>query len=71
MFELLVVSDAPLEELAALPPDTPANEALRLLAENDVEELPVLDQGRLLGFVRRRDVLRWLALRTGRREPGA
>jgi CBS domain-containing protein len=43
--------------------------ALAKLAQRDVEQLPVVDDsGRLLGMVRRRDILRWLELQP---RPGA
>lgn len=56
----------PWQDLAVLSPMTPASEALRLLAARDVEQLPVMEHGRLVGFLRRRDILKWLALRSRR-----
>ena len=52
----------PTDALATVPPTADAEEALRLLSRRDVEQLPVLDDGRVLGFVRRRDLMRWMAL---------
>jgi Zn-dependent protease/CBS domain-containing protein len=52
----------PTERLATVPPTADAEEALRILSRRDVEQLPVLDDGRVLGFVRRRDLMRWMAL---------
>lgn len=52
----------PAERLASVPPTADAEEALRLLSRRDVEQLPVLEDGRVLGFVRRRDLMRWMAL---------
>jgi Zn-dependent protease len=52
----------PLERLACIPPDTDAGEALAELARREVNQLPVLDHGRLVGLLRREDVLKWLAL---------
>jgi Zn-dependent protease/CBS domain-containing protein len=56
----------PWRGLVVLTPDTPANDALRLLASRDVDQLPVVEHGRLVGFLRRRDILKWLALRSER-----
>ncbi len=55
----------PVSRLAVVRPDSPASEALRLLAEHDVDQLPVIDGQRLIGLVRRRDLMRWLTLKTG------
>jgi Zn-dependent protease/CBS domain-containing protein len=55
----------PWRELKLLTPSTPASHALRQLALLDVDQLPVMEGDRLVGFVRRRDVLKWLALRSG------
>jgi CBS domain-containing protein len=52
----------PADELDVVPPSADAEQALRLLSRRDVEQLPVLEGGRMLGFVRRRDLVRWLSL---------
>lgn len=52
----------PLARLRTLGPADSAFSALRLLAETGVNQLPVVEQGRLLGLVTREDILRWLAL---------
>lgn len=49
-------------ELVTLAPEANAEEALTLLTRRDVEQLPVIDGGHVLGFVRRRDLVKWLAL---------
>jgi Zn-dependent protease/CBS domain-containing protein len=54
----------PWRDLVVLSPSTPASHALRKLALLDVDQLPVMDRERLVGFVRRRDILKWLALRS-------
>jgi Zn-dependent protease/CBS domain-containing protein len=53
---------SPSSELPAIDADADASKALETLAERDVEQLPVLDHGRLSGFVRRQDILKWLSL---------
>jgi Zn-dependent protease len=52
----------PADELDAVSPHADAEQALRLLSRSDVEQLPVLEGGRVLGFVRRRDLVRWMSL---------
>lgn len=52
----------PADELDVVSPSTDAEQALRLLSRRDVEQLPVLEGGRVLGFVRRRDLVRWMSL---------
>lgn len=52
----------PADELDVVSPNADAEQALRLLSRRDVEQLPVLDGDRVLGFVRRRDIVRWLSL---------
>lgn len=52
----------PADELDSVSPTSDAEEALRLLTRRDVEQLPVLEGGRVLGFVRRRDLVRWMSL---------
>ena len=49
-------------ECAVITPDEDAAQAMDRLVECDVRELPVMDQGRLSGVVRRRDLLQWLRL---------
>jgi CBS domain-containing protein len=55
----------PAERLSALPPDAGADEALQSLAKRDVDQLPVLQGGHLVGIVRRSDLMKWLALQGG------
>lgn len=50
------------KHLAVAAPDEEASSAFDKLASRDVEQLPVLDQGRFVGLFRRRDVVRWLDL---------
>lgn len=49
-------------ECAVITPDEDAAEAMDRLVECDVRELPVMEEGRLSGVVRRRDLLQWLRL---------
>jgi len=56
----------PDDRLATASPSENADEALRRLAARDVDQLPVIEQGRLLGMLRRADVLRWIELHAAR-----
>ncbi|HXG64365.1 MAG TPA: CBS domain-containing protein, partial [Blastocatellia bacterium] len=49
-----------------------AGEALEKLARRDVRQMPVIQDGRLVGLLRRRDILKWLQLQSefGRAERG-
>jgi len=54
----------PLPEVVTVSPDAGAERALDLMTRRDVDQIPVLSlQDRLMGLVRRRDILKWLALR--------
>ncbi len=52
-------------ELVTLKPDDPAERALEVFAERDVDQIPIVDGERLLGLVRRADLLKWYALHHG------
>jgi Zn-dependent protease len=52
----------PVERLACVDPTADAGEALNELARRGVNQLPVVKDGRLLGLLRREDVLKWLVL---------
>lgn len=52
----------PAEDLVSLAPDDDAERALKLLGETGYDQLPVLDDGRFVGLVQRRSVMRWIAM---------
>lgn len=52
----------PVRELATLAPEQYAAEALDLFGKRDVNQLPVVKNGELLGLIRREDILKWLSL---------
>jgi CBS domain-containing protein len=60
---------SPASGLASVPPGMDAEEALALLALRDVNQLPVLEDGKLVGLLRREDVLKWLSLHERRDAP--
>ncbi len=51
--------------LTVATPDEPVAKAFEQLAQQNIEQLPVLDHGRLVGMLRRRDIARWLELAWG------
>ncbi len=51
--------------LTVATPDEPVAQAFEQLAQQNVEQLPVLDHGRLVGMLQRRDIARWLELAWG------
>jgi Zn-dependent protease/CBS domain-containing protein len=50
----------PAEQLAVVTPQVPASKVLELLERYNVRQAPVVQDGRLLGLLRRRDIMRWL-----------
>jgi len=52
----------PASELACVSPGTDAGEALAVLAQRNVNQLPVLEAQKLVGLLRREDILTWLSL---------
>jgi CBS domain-containing protein len=56
----------PIAALSVVTPDEQINEAMRALGHRDVEQLPVVTDGRLVGVLRRRDIFRWLELQAPR-----
>jgi|CZKU01.1.fsa_nt_gi CBS domain-containing protein len=59
----------PRTSLAVTAPDAPLGEAFAKLAQDDIEQLPVLEGGRLVGMLQRRDIARWLKLAWGPIDP--
>jgi Zn-dependent protease/CBS domain-containing protein len=52
----------PDSRLATLPATAEADEALHQLSQLDVSQMPVVENGRLVGLIRRRDIMKWLQL---------
>ncbi|MHB0856813.1 MAG: site-2 protease family protein [Anaerolineae bacterium] len=63
-WETTLVRDimTPLTDLVVAAPDEDAAEAMDRLVQRDVRQLPVLEQGSLIGLLRRRDLMRYLQL---------
>ena len=55
----------PERDLEVVEEGTAAGEALGKLLRGNLEQLPVVEKGRLEGLVRRADILRWVELRAG------
>ena len=54
----------PADGLVTASPDEDAAEALNKLMGRDVRQLPVVRDGELVGLLRRRDIIKWLQLRS-------
>ena len=54
----------PVSRVKSIGPEEDAADALNRLRELEVRQLPVMEDGKLLGLVRHRDILRWLQLQT-------
>ncbi len=52
----------PPEKIVGVRPEEDVLEVLNLLANRDLNQVPVLEKGHMVGLVRRADILRWLAL---------
>jgi CBS domain-containing protein len=58
-------------EVTTVPPDMALDEALHLMAEEDLERLAVTEDGRLLGVLPREGLVRRLAEEEPAHDPGA
>ncbi len=59
------VADVMSTEVVTVSPDASIHEVTTLMADNGVNRLPVLEEGRLVGIITRGDVVRAIAGRTG------
>jgi Zn-dependent protease/predicted transcriptional regulator len=59
-FTTLAQIAIPFEKVRTVSPDTPVSEAVQLMADADLNQLPVMSNGRLLGVISRSDVLQFL-----------
>lgn len=55
----------PAEAVAQIAPDDDASDAMSTLSQRGVNQLPVVEQGKVQGLIRREDILAWLSLRSG------
>jgi CBS domain-containing protein len=54
----------PAGQLMVVTTEEDAAEALNKMMQRDVRQLPVIQDGRLVGLLRRRDIMRWLQLQS-------
>lgn len=59
----------PTERVIVVAPEASVLDALKLMQEHDIHQVPVLDGGRMIGLVTRADVIRQLELRVAFQEP--
>jgi CBS domain-containing protein len=50
----------PADRLVVVTPEEEASQALEKLTGADVRQLPVVRDGKLIGLLRRRDIIKWL-----------
>jgi len=55
------VSDVMTRRVVAVPPDTDVSQAARTMIEAEVKRVPVVDRGRVIGIVSRRDMVKVIA----------
>ncbi|HVL76978.1 MAG TPA: CBS domain-containing protein [Noviherbaspirillum sp.] len=53
----------PARSLICIGPQEPAYRALALLGDGRINQMPVVENGRVRGLIRREDILKWLSLR--------
>ena len=49
------------KQVVGIAPDASFEDACRMIAEKRLKELPVLDNGKLVGVVRRRSLMKFIA----------
>ncbi|MBW4051785.1 MAG: CBS domain-containing protein [Proteobacteria bacterium] len=59
----------PLDQIVVAHPGDHASEVLGLLAQRDINQVLVVEDGRVAGLARRADILRWLALHGSPKSP--
>lgn len=60
----------PIDQVDVVRPNEDASEALVKLSRRDVRQLPVVENGQLLGLLRRNDIIRWLQLQADTERSG-
>lgn len=52
----------PADQVAVISPAEDASDAFTILAQRDIRQMPVIENGELVGMLRRQDIIRWLRL---------
>jgi CBS domain-containing protein len=60
----------PIDQLRTIQPDMPAIDALTLMGREDINQLPVMFEGKFEGMVGRRHILQLLQVRAEMKLPG-
>lgn len=50
----------PSQKMIVIAPDEEASEAFQRLQSEDIRQLPVINGNRIVGLLRRKDIIRWL-----------
>ncbi len=58
----------PARNLITVKPGDEATTAMKILAGKDINQLPVIEEGKLIGLLSRRDIILWLQVRSGEKE---
>jgi acetoin utilization protein AcuB len=66
----LLVKSVMTKEVISCPPDTPLEDAARILADNDIGGLPIVEKGILVGIITESDLFRVFIELFGAREKG-
>jgi acetoin utilization protein AcuB len=66
----LLVSELMTQEVITVAPDTPLEEAARIMADNKIGGLPVLEAGNLVGIITETDIFKVFLELLGARQPG-
>jgi acetoin utilization protein AcuB len=70
MLTQLKVTELMTADVVTVTPDTPLEEAARIMADNKIGGLPVLQDGKLVGIITETDIFKVFLEMLGAREPG-
>lgn len=70
MLSQFLVSELMTTDIITIAPDTPVEEAARIMVDHKIGGLPVMEEGKLVGIITETDVFSVLLEMLGAREPG-
>jgi len=70
MLSQLKVTEVMTTDVTTISPDTPLEEAARIMADNKIGGLPVLQDGQLIGIITETDIFKVFLEMLGARDPG-